>query len=146
MKALIELARRLLEGTPGTTPPPCTAEVFRGGVQVMVLAGPRSWLIERYVVEARTRAGVPIDWHFCGGRAVVLALPGDVEKAVESLEWWLPAFEEAAREAKKRGDARAYEVQLLAWGGRRPPRPDQVPNGVIAFDADGGLYASEDGA
>jgi len=113
----------------------------------MMLAGPRSWLIERFVVEARRRAKVPIDWHMAGGRAIILSLPGDEEKALDALDWWLPALEEAARQEKARatgrGDDWAGELCLVQRGGIRPPKPEDFPPGAIAWDPDGGFYMSE---
>ena len=139
---LLELAKKLLVGKPGSQPGRCDEMVFSEGVQVLMLSGPRSWLIERYVVEARERAGVPIDWHFAGGRAVILAFPKDAEKALASLDWWMPAFQTAAIRAKEELQDGGYEVQLLQRGGRRPPKPEEFPPGALTWDPDVGFMGS----
>jgi hypothetical protein len=109
-----KLLKKLL-GVEKTQPGRCVPKVWENGEQVLRLAGPRSWMIERYVKEAGKRAGVPLDWHFAGGRAVVLALRQDKEKACQALGELMPTFQEAAKQAVARGDENAYEVQILGW-------------------------------
>jgi hypothetical protein len=115
-------------------PGSCAQEVFDKGVQILRFAGPRSWMIEGYVLAASEKAGVPIDWHFAGGRAVVLALLKDDEKAHAALKSLMVTFMEAAHRSVKRGDENAYEVQVLSWGGQRPPKPEEFPEGAIGWD------------
>lgn len=146
MSTFMDLVRTLLDRALGTDPGRCNTRLYQDGVQVLMLAGPRSWLIERFVVEARRRARVPLDWHMHAGRAVVLALPGDEEKAIAALEWWLPALEEAARQevARVKGtDEWAGELTVIARARPRPPRMDKLPPGAIAVDADGTIYVDE---
>jgi len=82
-----------------------------------------------------------------GGSAVRIialtaqAMAGDEEKALAAIEYWIPALDEASWQSKARGDG-GYELSISGRGGSRPPRPDQVPPGTLAFDADGGVYLS----
>lgn len=138
---------KLLEellGLKRVEPAPCSPEVWSRGEQVLRLAGPRMWMIEGYVRAAAKKAGVPIDWHFAGGRAVILALPEDKEKACKALEEILPTFQEAARQAVARGDEDAFEVQICHWGGVRPPKPEEFPPGAIAWDPAFNAFMFED--
>lgn len=120
--------------------PDCDQEIWRLGVQILRFAGPRSWMIETFVRAASEQAGIPMDWHFAGGRAVVLCLPGDKGKAMKSLMDLMPTLEEAAKRAKARGDESAYEVQILEWNGERPPKPEDFPPNAIAWDPATGMY------
>jgi hypothetical protein len=129
-----EMLLKKLLGVEKVQPGRCVPKVWKRGEQVLRLAGPRSWMIEGYVRAAAEKAGVPIDWHFAGGRAVVLALPEDKEKACRALGELMPTFQEAARQAVARGDAEAYEVQICHWGGARPPKPEEFPPGAIGWD------------
>lgn len=60
-------------------PDRCNQNVFDKGVSIAVL-GEEKETIERWCQEAAKRHGHPIDWHYCGGRANVLAL-GDPNRA-----------------------------------------------------------------
>ena len=55
----------------------------RAWTQIAILAG-SSLVIEAIVFEASKDSGIPMDWHYCGGRAAIYAL-GDAEKAKEAL-------------------------------------------------------------
>lgn len=138
---------KLLEellGAEKVQPDECLPKVWKDGEQVLRLAGARSWMIEGYVRAAAKKAHVPIDWHFAGGRAVILALPEDKEKACQALRDLLPTFQEAARQAVARGDEDVYEVQILHWGGVRPPKPEDFPPGAIAWDPVFNAFMFED--
>lgn len=125
--------KRLLD-VKSEQPGKCNQAVFDKGTEVLRLAGPRSWLIERYVVAARKQAGVDLDWFFAGGRAIVLTMPGDEDKAVAALNDWMPAFEEAAK--LRASEDGGYEVQIMGWGRPRPPKPNELPPNALGFDPD----------
>lgn len=125
-------------------PAPCAPEVWNEGEQVLRFAGPRMWMIEGYIRAASKKAGVPIDWHFAGGRAVVLALPKDKDKACQALRELMPTFQEAAKQAVARGDEDSYEVQVLDWNGLRPPKPQDFPPGAIGWDPALNAFMFED--
>ena len=73
--------------TDGPDPAPCRQDLYDHGETVAVIGDTGgSNRFERLIQAASRRAGVPIDWHFVGGRARVLALPGDVVKAKEALD------------------------------------------------------------
>lgn len=63
----------------------CDPEIYRHGTPVASLSGPDALVIEAFVQFVSKQSGVKIDWHYFGGRVVVLAL-GDVEKAKEYLD------------------------------------------------------------
>lgn len=123
--------KRLLQGTTKQAPR-CDTAIFDRGEMVLKLHGPRGYLIERFVVAAREEAKVPIDWHFAGGVAIVLALSEDVDKATSALVRWMPAFKEAAKHEVGRDGG--YEVSVAGWGDRRPPKPNELPSNAIGFD------------
>lgn len=52
----------------------CDADLYEYGKTVCVLAG-TSTAIEAVVVRVREQLGVPLDWHYVGGRANVLTSP-----------------------------------------------------------------------
>ncbi len=75
--------------TDGPTPPDCDRTIFEHGVPIIVLDG-SSNAIERWVRLVASAADAFVDWHYVGGRAVVLHL-GDrddrvrVEAAIDRL-------------------------------------------------------------
>jgi len=73
--------------TDGPDPVPCRQDLFEHGDVVKVFGEVGgSNRFERLVQMASRSAGVPIDWHFSGGRAVVLAMPCNFDKALEALK------------------------------------------------------------
>ena len=93
----------------------CDSDISENGHTVAVMAG-TSTAIEAIVVRVREELGVPIDWHFLGGRANILTTaPADWDDAIRyalhrSIPSWLgpsPAvvhrgrFTETARATNK---------------------------------------------
>lgn len=73
--------------TDGNTPAPCDKQLFNNGVQIAVFGEVGgSNRFERLIQTASREAGVPIDWHFSGGRAVVLAFKSDLNKACLAID------------------------------------------------------------
>lgn len=71
----------------GPDPAPCNDELFKRGEVVTVFGDVGgSNRFERLIQMASKSAGVPIDWHFSGGRAVVLAMPKDFDKAHRAIK------------------------------------------------------------
>lgn len=64
-------------------PDRCNQNVFDNGVSIAIL-GEEKATLNQWCQEASKRHGQPIDWHYCGGRANVLAL-GDPNRAAEIL-------------------------------------------------------------
>lgn len=64
------------------TQAPCDAEVYSKGTVVFMTHSIPSAEMEDWVKKVAARSGQRVDWHFCGGRAVVQAL-GDLN-AVEA--------------------------------------------------------------
>ena len=98
--SLVEKFLQVEEVQPGR----CEDEIYRTGALFCRLSGPRSWLVEAWVVEVRERAGARLDWHYAGGIANVYYL-GDAQalaRLVAAAAATKPAFEEAARK-KDRG-------------------------------------------
>lgn len=78
----------------------CSPDVWEHGTQVMVLAGPRSWVIERWVREVAKRSQLAVDWSFFGGRAVIQAVLKDnveQERLAYAIGDLLPTLQEATR-------------------------------------------------
>jgi hypothetical protein len=66
----------------------CDDQLFKTGRAVLILSGLASTAIEAQVVRWREELKVPIDWHYVGGRAVVLVLPKDLERVRDHLRWF----------------------------------------------------------
>ena len=79
--------------TDGPTPAPCDKDIFELGHCVFVTHTIPSNAIEQWVQKIAKRSGQPVDWHYAGGRAVVLAL-GDLDKVQEALEHFMPEHNE----------------------------------------------------
>jgi hypothetical protein len=104
-------------------PDRCTQDVYRNGKFLCILAGPRPWTIEAWVVAISDISGAKVDWNFMGGRAVVKYL-GDDEKVFAAAEATKVAFEEAAaalvklHECNKQNTEWCHPVQWMSvgWG------------------------------
>lgn len=72
--------------------PPCDSEIFERGTPVMLLHGPRSALIEEWVKRLAAETQTRTDWHFAGGRAVVLVLgdEADIAKVRNAVDMYWP--------------------------------------------------------
>jgi len=70
--------------TDGPTPAPCNPDIFKNGQCVCVVDGP-SRAVEDWVQKVAKTADAQVDWHYSGGRAVVLHL-GDGESRQRVLE------------------------------------------------------------
>jgi hypothetical protein len=92
------------EGGGVTGFPPCDAKIFAHGKAVCTFHA-ASECIEPWVKRVATESGQPVDWHYCGGYAVVLylgdyasvraaveRLKPDLIAATENHEWGLSAF------------------------------------------------------
>ncbi len=100
-------------------PGECAQDVYERGEAIAWLAGPRSWMIERWVREVARIAEVPVDWNMSCGRALVSALLEGAnanrrEAVKEVFKLLLPALREAALRAKARGDVGAFEL-MWSW-------------------------------
>lgn len=72
----------------------CDARIFEEGVPVMMIAQCPSTVIEAMVVRAREALKLKIDWHYSGGRGIVLVLGTEKEQALvrERLESYMPVW------------------------------------------------------
>lgn len=70
--------------TDGPDPTPCNDKVFKKGTCVCITHTIPSNAMEGWVKKVAKLSGQPVDWHFAGGRAVVLAL-GDLKKVREAI-------------------------------------------------------------
>lgn len=87
--------------TDGPTPPPCDTEIFKNGVQVFVTHTIPSNAMEGWVKKVAERSGQRVDWHFAGGRAVVLAL-GDTAKVKSAIQELMPEHDQLYKIALKK--------------------------------------------
>ena len=70
--------------TDGPTPKPCNKKIFEDGELVCMLEG-SSNRVERWVKSVAEKAKAQVDWHYAGGRAMVLHL-GDTASRKRTLE------------------------------------------------------------
>ena len=70
--------------TDGPTPKPCDRKIFKNGECLAVLEG-SSNRVERWVRSVAKKAKAKVDWHYAGGRAMVLHL-GDAASRKRTLE------------------------------------------------------------
>ncbi len=90
----------------------CDPKIWKQGQAVLILAGPRSWMIEAWVQKVSELSGLAMDWSYFGGRAVVRTLAA-VDAAVKALSNYLRELELAAKAAVQRKDSGAYELQYM---------------------------------
>jgi hypothetical protein len=84
--------------TDGPDPTPCNQDIFDNGEVVFVTSTIPSNAMEGWVKKVAEYSGQPVDWHFAGGRAVVLAL-GDIEKVHEAIAGLKPEHDKLFRAA-----------------------------------------------
>jgi hypothetical protein len=82
--------------TDGPTPKPCNKKIFKNGSTVAILVG-SSNAVERWVKSVAVKAKAQVDWHYAGGRAMVLHLGNKA-----SLQRTLDAIQEL--KPKLKGD------------------------------------------
>lgn len=62
----------------------CDAEVYANGVQVFLTQTIRSFNVETWVQKIAADSGQKVDWHYAGGRAIILAV-GDLDKVRQAI-------------------------------------------------------------
>lgn len=87
--------------TDGPTPAPCNPKIFRDGTMVFMTHTIPSNAMEGWVKKVAKLSKQPVDWHFSGGRACVLAL-GDLAKVKAAIEKLMPEHDRLYDEASKR--------------------------------------------
>lgn len=85
-----------------TIPPPCSKDVYANGTPVWKTDTIRSFNLEPWVQKIAKLSGQSVDWHFAGGRAIVLAL-GDIDKVRAALVELLPEHDALWRAAARVG-------------------------------------------
>jgi hypothetical protein len=68
----------------GPTPRPCNKKIFKKGVAIAMLQG-SSNAIEDWVQAVAVKAKAQVDWHYVGGKAIVLHL-GTAASLTRTLE------------------------------------------------------------
>ncbi len=113
--------------TDGPTPAPCDPEIYKSGEVVFVTNTIPSNAMEQWVRAVAKESGQPVDWHFVGGRAVVLAL-GNTLRVKVAIRTLLPEHDALFRIACKKFDV-ACEPPRPGWfepwmtpGWQPPPR------------------------
>ena len=84
--------------TDGPTPPPCDPKIFSEGQQVFTTSTIPSNAMEGWVRKVAQQSGQPVDWHFVGGRARVLAL-GDIERVQSVIAALMPEHDALMQKA-----------------------------------------------
>ncbi len=87
--------------TDGPCPPPCNPEIFAKGEQVFLTNSIPSNAMEGWVRKVAKESGQPVDWHFAGGHARVLAL-GDLKKVGAAIAKLKSEHDRLQREGRER--------------------------------------------
>lgn len=95
-------------------PLPCAGDVYNNGECVFITHSIQSASIERWVNKVAKRSGQLVDWHFAGGRAIVLAL-GDIDMVKASIRKLIGDHDRRYRRA-----CRQYSFSFKF----HPPRPE----------------------
>lgn len=70
-----------------SNPPPCDPKIFSKGISIGLYdTGADAKSFEALVQQVREESGLPIDWHYAGGRANLKCLPKHVEKLAPYVE------------------------------------------------------------
>lgn len=80
--------------------PPCDADVLRRGSTVFFTHSIESIDAEIWVCAIRVKSDVNVDWHYVGGRIVVLAL-GDLRAVIAAMNELMPMHDAAFKEVWK---------------------------------------------
>jgi hypothetical protein len=76
---------------------PCNNEVFEKGEIALVLYGPRSFIVEVWVVHISRASNIKMDWNIASGRPHIRYL-GDGNVVMNTINKFLPALKEITRE------------------------------------------------
>ncbi|PJE74034.1 MAG: hypothetical protein COV01_02945 [Candidatus Taylorbacteria bacterium CG10_big_fil_rev_8_21_14_0_10_41_48] len=96
--SLREKEGKITMATDGPTPTPCDQKVFDKGTCLFVSNSIPSNAMEGWVTKVKEKSGQPVDWHFAGGRARVLAL-GDLERVKTVMKELKSEHDDLWREA-----------------------------------------------
>ena len=82
----LEAAKELLKTWQIKAPSsaPCQDDIYKNGTCLFVTHSISSDSIEAWVKQVAKKSGQPVDWHFAGGRARILAL-GDLDKVKQAI-------------------------------------------------------------
>ena len=81
---------------PGRPLAPCKENIYRDGKTVFVIPELDKYEIEKWCRHISNESGQPVDWHYYGGRANILAL-GDLEKVECAIKKSLPELNKARK-------------------------------------------------
>jgi len=87
--------------TDGKTPKPCDPKIFSEGQSVFLTDSIPSNAMERWVQKVAHLSEQPVDWHFVGGRANVLAM-GDIERVKTAIQHLMPEHDQLRNNALKK--------------------------------------------
>lgn len=76
----------------------CQTDIYENGTQVFLTHTIAAKDLDPWVQKIAEDSGQPVDWHYAGGRAIILAL-GDLEKVKTSLKKLRPEHDELYRKA-----------------------------------------------
>lgn len=77
----------------GPTPPPCDPDILKKGKRVFLTSEIPPNAMEAWVKKVAAKSKQPVDWHFVGGRAVVMAR-GRLKKVREAILALRPEHDE----------------------------------------------------
>lgn len=93
----------------------CDSDVYENGAQVFITHTLSSKDVEKWVKEVAKESGQKVDWHYAGGRAVVLAL-GKLKKVNAAIVKLRPIHDELFRVACLQYIGSASETERIIDG------------------------------
>lgn len=103
--------------TDGPDPKPCNAKIFKKGRHIFTTHSIPSNAMEKWVQNVAQEANVPVDWHFAGGRACVLALGNkeEIQRAKDAVKKLMPEHDRLQREESKKGGIKPEQNQKIEF-------------------------------
>jgi hypothetical protein len=101
--------------TDGPDPEPCDPDILKNGKPVFMTHSIPSNAMEGWVKMVAEKSGQKVDWHFVGGRAVVLTT-GDVGVVAATIVTLLPEHDALYKKAmRKLGAEYENEAPPRGW-------------------------------
>lgn len=95
--------------------PPCARNIYANGTLVMMTHTIGSQEMEGWVKKVAELSGQPVDWHFAGGRACILAL-GDLSKVRAAIKELISEHDDLQRQAAAEYRTGPFQPSYTLYG------------------------------